>query len=185
MIGERIHGNGFIRTAGRIYVGNTAEQAASEKPSQVTASSAEAQDRLEISEEGRKAAGQMEDSELEAELNEIEDTKPETEEEVKQESDTDSVDSEKQSGKVGFNEGKRARQLAAASTPEQVQMVIEMLNQDLDDCEAGLKQGMCDENEVAKVKAMLQRAHQRVNEVSGQEKEEGQGIDAFAIASLM
>ena len=87
---------------------------------------------------------------------------------------------------MAVNEGKRARQIAAASTPEQVQMVIELLNKDLSDCEAGLDQGMCDENEVAKVKSLLQKARQRLNEVSGQEEqEEGQGIDAFAIASLM
>lgn len=161
MMGEHIHANwsgNRIYPEKSMYAGKTEtgkETSRTEEQEAGKAPFIERQDRLEISSEAREA-------------------------------DTDSPDSEERSGKVGFNGGKRARQLAAASTPEQVQMVIDLLNKDLDDCEAGLKQGMCDENEVAKVKAMLQKARQRMTEVSGQEpKEEGQGIDAFAMASLI
>lgn len=100
-------------------------------------------------------------------------------------SEADEV-SEKVGGSVGFNAAKRARQLAAAKTPEQVQSVLSLLNQDLSDCKTGLENGMCDENEVAKVEAMLERAKQRMSEVSRADSGESEeGADAFAIASLM
>ena len=90
------------------------------------------------------------------------------------------------SGSVAFNAGKRARQLAAAKTPAQVQVVLSLLSKDLTDCEAGLTKGMCDDNEVAKVKAMIQRAEQRMSEVSAaQNSEQGEGIDGFMINMLM
>lgn len=94
--------------------------------------------------------------------------------------------SEKVNGSVTFNAAKRARQLAAAKSTEQVQAVLSLLNVDLSDCKSGVENGMCDENEVAKVEAMLARAKQRLSEVSrtaGKEQEEG--FDAFAIASLL
>lgn len=92
----------------------------------------------------------------------------------------------KPSGKVGFNAEKRARQLSAASSPDQVRIVMNMLNKDLSDCEMGVSNGMCDENEVAKVKAMLQRAEQRMSEVSGnKESEQEKGFDEFAISMLI
>ena len=151
-----------VQAVNRMYASKMAETVQKEKDEE-KASPVEVQDRLEISEEGRKSL--QEEAVLE---------------------DAEAADSEKRSGKVGFNAGKRARQLAAASTPEQVQMVLDLLNQDLDDCEAGLKEGMCDENEVRKVKAMIQRAHQRMSEVSGQKnEEENRGLDVFAMASLM
>lgn len=94
------------------------------------------------------------------------------------------AEEEKKSGKVAFNQGKRARQLAAAKTPSQVQIVISLLKQDLSDCEAGLESGMCDENEVEKVKAMMAKAMERLSEVSGKEQEE-EGPDTFLINMLM
>lgn len=93
---------------------------------------------------------------------------------------------ERQSGKVSFNQEKRARQLASAKTPAQVQVVISLLKQDLSDCENGLANDMCDENEVKKVKAMLQKAMERAGEVSGREQEqEEESQGSFLINMLM
>mgnify|MGYP002512335241 CR=1 FL=1 len=95
-------------------------------------------------------------------------------------------DSEKRSGKVAFNQGKRARQLASAKTAAQIQMVVGLLKKDLSDCEYGVANDMCDDNEVAKVKAMLQKAMQRMSEVANvDEKEAQKGGDSFLINMLM
>lgn len=97
---------------------------------------------------------------------------------------------ESQSGKVSFNEEKRARQLASAKNPAQVKAVLAMLAKDLSDCEAGLRSGMCDENEVAKVKAMIGKAQQKLSQVAAEEaspnhKEEAEGADTFSLNMLM
>lgn len=93
---------------------------------------------------------------------------------------------EKRSGKVAVNEGKRARQIASAKTPAQVQIVISLLKQDVADCENGLSNGMCDENEVKKAKALLQKAMVRLSEVSGNEQEqEDESQGSFLINMLM
>lgn len=98
----------------------------------------------------------------------------------------DSGTEEQQSGKVAFNQGKRARQLVSAKTPSQVQVVISLLKQDLSDCEAGLKEGMCDENEVKKVKAMLQKAMERQSQVAqNDERQEEESSGSFLINMLM
>lgn len=95
-------------------------------------------------------------------------------------------EADKPSGKVAFNQEKRARQLASAKTPAQVQIVLSLLKQDLSDCENGLTNGMCDENEVKKVKAMLQKAMERMSEVSGKEQEqEEESQGSFLINMLM
>ena len=95
-------------------------------------------------------------------------------------------DSEKRSGKVAFNQGKRARQLASAKTSAQVQMVVSLLKKDLSDCEYGVANDMCDENEVAKVRTMLLKAMQRMGEVSNLKESEAQkGGDSFLINMLM
>ena len=72
---------------------------------------------------------------------------------------------ESSGGKVVFNESKRARQLAAAQSQDDVQALLNILQIDLDECEEGLKKNMCDESEVEKVKKMIERAKQRMNEV--------------------
>ena len=66
---------------------------------------------------------------------------------------------------VTFNEAKRARQLAAAQSVDDVRQVMELLKTDLEDCENGLLNNMCDETEVEKVKNMIERAQQHLNEV--------------------
>lgn len=97
------------------------------------------------------------------------------------------MESETWGGKVAVNEGKRLRQIAAAKNPAQLRMVMGLLNGDLSDCENGLQMGMCDENEVAKVKALIQKAQQRMGEIangdSASEKEET--LDSFSINMLM
>lgn len=129
------------------------------------------EDSLEISPEGRLAAV------LEQELEE---------QEVSGEQEPSEA-SEKQSGKVAVNEGKRMRQIAAAKNQGQVQQVLSMLQKDLSDCKAGLEKGWCDEAEIAKVEALINRAKARMSQVprnSAQEDEQG-GMDEFAMASLM
>lgn len=118
------------------------------------------EDSLEISPEGRLAAAQEQDD-------------PET--------------SEEQSGKVAVNEGKRMRQIAAAKSRGQLQQVLALLQKDLSDCKAGLEKGWCDESEIAKVEALINRAKDRMSQVpqnDGPENEEA-GLDEFAMASLM
>lgn len=97
------------------------------------------------------------------------------------------MESESWGGKVAVNEGKRLRQIAAAKNPAQLRMVMGLLNGDLSDCENGLRMGMCDENEVAKVKALIQKAQQRMSELTGSDSgsEETEGLDSFSINMLM
>ena len=119
-------------------------------------------DRVEISEEGRLAAQQ---------------TQNENDEEV----------SEKQGGNVAVNVGKRARQIAAAASKEQVQQVLALLQNDMSECKAGLEQGMCDEAEIAKVEALLNQANSRLSQVPNAADLENpqDALNAFAMASLM
>lgn len=99
------------------------------------------------------------------------------------------METETWGGKVAVNEGKRLRQIAAAKNPAQLRMVMGLLNGDLSDCENGLQMGMCDENEVAKVKALMQKAQQRMSELSnadsGSGSEEEEAFDSFSINMLM
>ena len=90
---------------------------------------------------------------------------------------------EKVSGAVVFNESKRSRQLATAQTIDDVRKVMELLKTDLEDCENGLKNDMCDEEEVEKVKKMIERAEKRMNEVSKNQDENE--IDTFSINLLI
>ena len=72
---------------------------------------------------------------------------------------------EKINGTVSFNAEKRARQLAAANSKSQVRAILNLLQTDLQQCEEGLKNQMCDAEEVEKVKKMIERAEKRLNEV--------------------
>lgn len=93
---------------------------------------------------------------------------------------------EASSGSVVFNEAKRARQLAAAKTPAEVRVVLSLLNQDLSDCKNGVLNNMCDNSEVSKVQAMLQKAYQRIGRVSNNESDENEeGMDSFYLNMLM
>jgi len=66
---------------------------------------------------------------------------------------------------VTFNESKRARQLAAAQTVEDMQNLLNLLQEDLSECEEGLKNNFCDEDEVKKVKKMIERAEKKFAEI--------------------
>ena len=64
-----------------------------------------------------------------------------------------------------FNKSKRARQLSAAKNLKDIQALMNLLQIDLEQCEEGLKNNFCDESEVEKVKKMIERATQRMNEI--------------------
>lgn len=61
---------------------------------------------------------------------------------------------------------------------------LALLQKDLSDCKAGLEKGWCDESEIAKVEALMNRAKARMSEVPQEAEQEG-GLDEFAMASLM
>ena len=78
---------------------------------------------------------------------------------------------------VTFNESKRARQLSAAQTVEDVQKILNLLQEDLQECEDGLKNNWCDEEEVKKVKAMIERAEKKLSEVKKNPPQKNFSID--------
>ena len=61
-------------------------------------------------------------------------------------------------GKVSVNEEKSRRQIAAAATRGDMRRVLALLEQDLQEVEEGLKQNMCAEAEVEKVKKLIDDA---------------------------
>ncbi len=93
--------------------------------------------------------------------------------------------SEQQGGKVAVNVGKRARQIAAAQSRDQLQQVLALLQEDMADCKAGLEKGWCDEAEIAKVEALISQAKARMGQVPEKAGEPLGGLDAFELASLM
>ena len=80
------------------------------------------------------------------------------------------ADDEKVNGKVAFNADKRARQLAAATSKSQVRAILNLLQNDLEQCKDGVKNQMCDEDEVKKVEKMIESAEKRLNEVDDTEE---------------
>lgn len=95
------------------------------------------------------------------------------------------METETSGGSVTFNEAKRARQLAAAKSPANVRAVMALLAKDLSDCQNGVSTGMCDESEVAKVKAMIQKAQRRMSEVMGNDEQIQGEPDTFSLNLLM
>lgn len=93
-------------------------------------------------------------------------------------------DDKSQTGKVAVNVGKRARQIAATKTKAQVRAVLSILQNDLQEVEEGLKNGMCDQGEVDKVKALISQAQDRMGQVSDREATPDEE-NAFAMSSLM
>lgn len=77
---------------------------------------------------------------------------------------------------VGFNESKRARQLAAAKTIDDIQFVLNLLQNDLAEVEEGLKNNWCDEKEVEKVKKMIEKAKQLLGKVD-KDSDEKNSVD--------
>ncbi|MBE6095562.1 MAG: hypothetical protein E7199_08885 [Schwartzia succinivorans] len=90
-------------------------------------------------------------------------------------------------GRVGFNGEKRARQIAAAQTQGDLETVMRLLQVDLEQIEAGLKQNMCDEAEVQKVKDMIAQAEQRKSELGDTSDKENDPAAkaAFAVNMLI
>ena len=80
------------------------------------------------------------------------------------------ADKEKINGTVAFNAEKRARQLAAATSKSQVRAILNLLKTDLAQCEEGLKNQMCDAEEVEKVQKMIEQAEKRLSEVDATEE---------------
>lgn len=84
---------------------------------------------------------------------------------------------------VTFNGTKRARQIAAAQSSSDINTVMNLLQVDLAQCQDGLRDGACDEAEVEKVKAMIERAQQRQGELQG--KQDTGKFDAFSVNLLI
>ena len=82
---------------------------------------------------------------------------------------------------VGFNEAKRARQLAAAKNLKDIQALMNLLQTDLSECEEGLKNNWCDEAEVKKVKKMIERAKQKMNELKKSDNEQENNFSTMDI----
>ncbi len=131
------------------------------------AKTAQKMDTIEISDEGRLAAEQAKALQI--------DPAPKDDEEL----------SEQRGGKVSVNEGKRARQIAAAQSREQIQQVMALLQKDMADCKAGLEKGWCNEAEIAKVEALISQAKARMSQVPEKADDPLGGLDAFELASLM
>ena len=83
--------------------------------------------------------------------------------------DDGEVTMESTSKSVGVNEQKRRRQIAAAATRGDMQAIIALLEQDLQEVEAGLEENACDEREVEKVKALLSEAKQKMSSLPDRE----------------
>ncbi|MBR3723216.1 MAG: hypothetical protein IKN12_10735 [Selenomonadaceae bacterium] len=64
---------------------------------------------------------------------------------------------------VGFNGEKIKRIMAAAATKDDMKVAIELLEQDIEELENGLKNNMCDEAEVQKAKDMMKEAKQTMS----------------------
>ena len=72
------------------------------------------------------------------------------------------MSTESSSGTVTINEDKSRRQIAAAATKADMQIVLARLQQDLEAVEDGLKRNMCDDVEVEKAKKLIEQAKQRM-----------------------
>lgn len=101
------------------------------------------------------------------------------------------METETYGGKVAVNEGKRLRQIASAKNPAQIQMVLALLNTDLSDVKRGKEMNMCDDDEIAKVEALIQQAQQKSSQIqaenngSEEEKEKNENDMSFYTTLLM
>lgn len=83
---------------------------------------------------------------------------------------------------VGFNEGKRSRQLSAARNLSDINSLMQLLREDLSEVEDGLEHGYCDEDEVKKVKKMIERAEKKLAEIRNSDS--GEKDSDFSISVL-
>ncbi|MBR1419981.1 MAG: hypothetical protein IJ575_02815 [Selenomonadaceae bacterium] len=109
---------------------------------------------------------------------------PESEKKSKKKSSD--IDENYSEGKitVGFNEGKRSRQLAAAKNLSDMNSLMQLLLEDLDEIQDGLEHGYCDENELKKVKKMIERAKKKLAEVQNQPNQSAEKNSDFSISVL-
>lgn len=115
-----------------------------------------------------------------------------TEEEVKAEEtletkETEEVSEEESttvSGKVGVNVGKTARKIAAAKTKDQLRAVIAEIEGDIQEVQAGIEKGWCDQTEMDKVNSLMAMAQNRMGQVEDRPATPEEE-NLFALASLM
>lgn len=70
---------------------------------------------------------------------------------------------------IGFNGEKIKRQMAAAVTQRDMEVVLKLLEQDIENLENGLKNNMCDAAEVQKAKDMLIEAKEKMANLPNRE----------------
>lgn len=95
------------------------------------------------------------------------------------------IESESVGKSMGINAAKLARMLAAAKTRSQVQAVMDMIQSDLRECDAGKEQGYdVDEASVSAAENLLQEAKSRMSSAEDREPTPQEEM-ATALASLM
>lgn len=130
-------------------------------------------DRVEFSAEG--LAANAEEHQQEEKDVEDEETAEEDEE----------IESESVGKSMGINAAKLARMLAAAKTRSQVQAVMDMIQSDLRECDAGKEQGYdVDEATVSAAENLLQEAKSRMSSAEDREPTPQEEMMS-ALASLM
>ncbi len=156
-VGIRQYENVYAKTYERNNNAETAEETSAETPER---------DRVEFSAEGLAANAE------------------ENQEEETAESD-DEIESESVGVSMGINAAKLARMLAAAKTRSQVQAVMDMIQSDLRECDAGKEQGYdVDESSVSAAENLLQEAKSRMSSAEDREPTTQEEM-ATALASLM
>ena len=94
-------------------------------------------------------------------------------------------ESESVSRSMGINAAKLARMLAAAKTRSQVQAVMDMIQSDLRECDAGKEQGLdVDEESVKAAECLLEEAKSRMSSAEDREPTPQEEMMS-ALASLM
>lgn len=88
------------------------------------------------------------------------------------------------SGKVGVNVGKTARKIAAAKTKDQLRAVIAEIEGDIQEVQAGIEKGWCDQTELDKAKSLMAMAQNRMGQVEDRQATPEEE-KMFAMASLM
>lgn len=87
-----------------------------------------------------------------------------------------SMETETYGGSVTFPEGKRMAQISSALSKEDIQSVMGLLAKDLAECENGVKNGLCDETEVQKVKTVMQAAEEKQRQLAGGKRTGAAGL---------
>lgn len=130
-------------------------------------------DRVEFSDEGLAANAEEHQQEKET-----------VEDDEAGESDGE-IESESVGVSMGINAAKLARMLAAAKTRSQVQAVMDMIQSDLRECDAGKEQGYdVDEASVSAAESLLEEAKSRMSSAEDREPTPQEEMMS-ALASLM